>query len=576
MSSLQLTANSKQVLEARYLLRDEADRLIESPDELFQRVANAVATADGKAAGKWAPKYLRLMRELRFLPNSPTLMNAGKKGGQLSACFVLPVEDSLDQIFDTLKNAAMIHQSGGGTGFAFSRVRAKGSRVKSSHGIASGPISFMKIYDTATETIKQGGTRRGANMGVLRIDHPDVVEFIDSKRDGRSIINFNISVGVTDEFMTALRLGTPFSLRDPQTGHVVRQVQARELFERLCQSAWECGDPGVVFLDRMNRFNPTPKVGEFESTNPCGEQPLLPYESCNLGSLNLGQYVDVSQSRFNWAEFCEDIHVAVRFLDNVIDVNEYPVSESEKITRRNRKIGLGVMGWADALLKLGIPYGAESARSLGQQIMSVLDREAKTASMGLATERGPFPNWKGSTWDRLGYQAMRNATVSTVAPTGTISMIAGCSSGIEPIFAAVFFRNVLDGARLIDIHPVVADLLQVNGVAKKDWEKGVSDADLNKWIGPAWSPASQVSIEGHVQMQAVFQRFSDSAVSKTINLPQSATVADVQKAYVLAYDQGCKGITVYRDQSRSAQVLEEPRPEPGDKDSSDGEICPIC
>ena len=578
MSSLQLTPNAMQVLEARYLLKDEAGRVIESPDQLFQRVAEAVSKGDGRASRVWAPKYLRLMRELRFLPNSPTLMNAGKENGQLSACFVLPVEDSLDRIFDTLKHAAVIHQSGGGTGFAFSRVRAKGSRVKSSQGVASGPISFMKIYDTATETIKQGGTRRGANMGVLRIDHPDVVEFIDSKRDGRSIINFNISVGVTDEFMTALRMSSPFSLRDPQTGKVVKQIDPRELFERLCQSAWECGDPGVVFLDRMNRFNPTPKVGEFESTNPCGEQPLLPYESCNLGSLNLGKYVGESKESkgFNWAEFSEDVHVAVRFLDNVIEVNEYPVSESEKITLKNRKIGLGVMGWADALLKLGIPYGSDEARSLGQQIMSVLDREAKTASMGLAKERGPFPNWKGSTWQRLGYQPMRNATVSTVAPTGTISMIAGCSSGIEPIFAAVFFRNVLDGARLVDVHPVIEGLLRNQGVTREKWEKGVSDTDLLKWIGPAWSPASKVSVEDHVRMQAVFQRFSDSAVSKTINLPQSATVDDIEHAYSLAYDMGCKGITVYRDQSRSTQVLEEPKRDPESSDNADGEVCPIC
>lgn len=542
--------NALTVLEKRYLQRDAQGRVVETPRQLLERVAGSIGGIEKRDKPKWSERFYSLMASRKFLPNTPTLMNAGKKEGQLSACFVLPIGDSLEGIFDTLKNAALIHQSGGGTGFSFSSVRAKGSEVGSSHGVASGPVSFMRIFDVATETIKQGGARRGANMAVLRVDHPDIFEFIDSKTDQSSVLNFNISVGLTSEFMAALRAGGRYPLRNPVSGKPTHEVEAREVFQRIVRAAWACGDPGLVFLDRMNLFNPTPEEGEFESTNPCGEQPLLAFESCNLGSLNLGEYV--RDGRFHWEELGFDAHAAVRFLDNVIDRNAYPVSESARITLRNRKIGLGVMGFADALLMLGIPYGSAEGRAFGEQVMGFIDREAKRASMALARERGRFPNWNGSIWQRMGYPAMRNATVSTVAPTGTISIIAGASSGIEPIFSGVFHRNVLGGERLIEIHPTVRKLLETSSFREADLDDGA----LRRLLGPAWAPARAVSVEDHVWMQAVFQRHSDSAVSKTINLPETATVADVERAYLLAYDLGCKGITVYRDKSRREQVLD--------------------
>lgn len=553
---LQLTANALTVLAHRYYWKDEDGKVLEDAEALFLRVARAVASVE-KQPKRWEKRFHEFITALRFMPNSPTLMNAGRPDGQLSACFVLPVEDSLDGIFDTLKQAAKIHQSGGGTGFSFSRLRAEGSRVQSTSGVASGPVSFMRIYDTATETIKQGGARRGANMGILRVDHPDISKFIDSKRDGKSIINFNISVGATKEFMEAVASGRDFALKDPYSGAVVKRLPAREIFDHLAQAAWECGDPGLVFLDRINAFNPTPHEGEMESTNPCGEQPLLPYESCNLGSLNLGAYFS---GKFDWELFKKDIQLAVRFLDNVIDLNVYPVEECRKITKKNRKIGLGVMGFADLLLKMGLRYDSAEARSVGEKVMGFLDREAKLASAALAEERGAFPGFKKSLWKRLGYPPLRNATVTTVAPTGTISIIAGASSGIEPLFAGIFVRNVLSGARLQEVHPAVAELLRDKGVALED----LTEERIGRELGPAWNPAADVSIEGHVKMQAVFQRFSDSAVSKTINLPNSASIADVSRAYRLAYESGCKGITVYRDRSRATQVLEKPV------------ICPTC
>jgi len=567
---LELTANAVTVLEKRYLLRDPQGKPVESPGELFARVAKAVAGVEPGRAGRWEGEFLRLMVSRRFVPNSPTLMNAGKKAGQLSACFVLPVEDSLEDIFETLKNAAKIHQSGGGTGFAFSRLRPKGASVRGSQGTASGPVSFMKVYDVSTETIKQGGTRRGANMAVLRVDHPDIEEFIASKRDQRSILNFNISVGATAEFMAAVEGDLNFALRDPRTRQEVKRVKARELFRSMVENAWACGDPGLVFLDRINFFNPTPQEGDMESTNPCGEQPLLPYESCNLGSLNLGEYY--RDSEFDWEGFRADIHVAVRFLDNVIEANVFPIPECERITRRNRKIGLGVMGLADLFLLLGLPYESPEAVALGERIMSVLDREAKLASISLAAERGAFPNWKGSLWQRLGYRPMRNATVSTVAPTGTISIIAGASSGIEPLFSGVFQRNVLEGGRLTEIHPAIEKAFMARG----ENLAGLTDQRIREVLGKAWTPANLVSVEGHVRMQAAFQRHSDSAVSKTINLPQQATAGDVERAYLLAYRSGCKGITVYRDRSRAFQVLERPPELPPEVEPADPNFCPSC
>jgi ribonucleoside-diphosphate reductase alpha chain len=560
----QLTSNSIEVLKSRYLLKDKAGTIVETPAELFWRVAQAIADGESRDGEYWAEVFYDMMAERRFIPNSPTLMNAGKKGGQLAACFVLPLHDSLDSIFDTLKSAAKIHQSGGGTGFAFTQLRSRGSLVRTTHGVASGPVSFIRIFDVATETIKQGGTRRGANMAILRVDHPDILEFINSKLDQKAMINFNISVGITSEFMEALHEDEEFWLKDPRDGNRLKEVRARELFDAIVDSAWGCGDPGLVFLDRMNLFNATPQEGDMESTNPCGEQPLLPFESCNLGSLNLGQYFRAKG--FNWPLFRKDIWAAIRFLDNVIDENSYPVIETKKITLRNRKIGLGVMGFADLLLLEEIPYASAEALEYAEKIISFLDREAKLASTKLAEDRGPFPNWKGSMWQRLGYQPMRNSTVSTVAPTGTISIIAGASSGIEPIFSGVFYRNVLDGKRLTDLHPILEKKL---GDKAYDLTT-LTDKKISELLGPAWSPAWTVPVESHVKMQAVFQRHSDSAVSKTINLPESATKEDVASAYLLAYKLGCKGITVYRDKSRSAQVFDV------NPQAVEPEYCPSC
>ncbi|MBY0469855.1 adenosylcobalamin-dependent ribonucleoside-diphosphate reductase [bacterium] len=569
-----LTDNAKTVLQKRYLWKDQQGRTIETAGQLMARVAKAVSEVEKKSSQKlWNEKFHELIADLRFLPNTPTLINAGKKKGQLSACFVLPVEDSLESIFETLKRAAKVHQTGGGTGFAFSRLRAKGSTVESTHGVASGPVSFIKIYDASTEIIKQGGARRGANMAVLRVDHPDIFEFVDSKRDLKSILNFNISVGATHEFMSAVEANQEFALKDPHTGKETKRVSAWDLFDKISQAAWESGDPGLVFLDRIALFNPTPEEGEMESTNPCGEQPLLPYESCNLGSLNLVAYVH-PENQMDWKALRRDIWTAVRFLDNVIDANHFPIPAIEKITLRNRKIGLGVMGLADALLKLGIPYGHQRALELGEKIMSFIDREAKHASMSLAKEKGPFKNWKKSLWDRLGYAPLRNATVSTVAPTGTISIIAGVSSGIEPIFSGVVYRNVLDGQRLVDVSPTVRALLLEKGIHLEP-EK-ITDTIINDGLGMAWTPAPKVTVEEHIRMQAAFQRHSDSAVSKTVNLPESASVADVSKAYLLAYRLGCKGITIYRDKSRGTQVLERAPIPVSTKIVDDADFCPSC
>jgi ribonucleoside-diphosphate reductase alpha chain len=563
-----LTENAKTVLSSRYLLKNDRGDTVETPEQLFSRVARAVASVESTDREKYSERFYELMVSRRFMPNSPTLMNAGKRGGQLSACFVLPIEDSLESIFSTLKNAAKIHQSGGGTGFSFSRIRPKGSIVQSTSGVASGPISFLRIYDVATETIKQGGTRRGANMAILRVDHPDIFEFIDCKRDQRSILNFNISVGATRDFMEAVRTKAMFWLRDPKTGQGVKRISARDLFSRMVQAAWECGDPGMVFLDRINAFNPTPLEGEMESTNPCGEQPLLPYESCNLGSLNVGEYFS-EKNGFDWDAMKDDIRVAVRFLDNVVDLNAYPIPECERITLRNRKIGLGLMGFADVLLMMGLPYDSQEALQFGEKLMAFLDGEAKAASMALACERGPFPNYESSIWKRLSYPELRNATVSTIAPTGTISIIAGASSGIEPIFAGVYFRNVLSGKRLTEVHPAVEKVLRGRSLKLSE----ITDETISKALGNAWTPAQKVSVEAHVRMQAAFQRFSDSAVSKTVNLPFSASLADVESVYLQAYDLGCKGITVYRDRSRGAQVLEHAS---GDSSEKDGTFCPSC
>lgn len=551
MSDAGFSENAITVLRQRYLWRDTEGKIVETPEELLLRVASAIAsveTPDSRAG--WADRFFNLMSTKNFLPNSPTLMNAGRPGGQLSACFVLPIEDALESIFDTLKFAAKIHQSGGGTGFSFSRIRPEGSRVQTTAGVASGPVSFIRVFDSATEAIKQGGARRGANMAVLRADHPDIFKFVESKRDQAAFHNFNISVGATAEFMQAVEQKGSFWLRDPKTGQGIKQVAAAELFDLIARAAWECGDPGLIFLDRINLLNPTPLEGPMESTNPCGEQPLLAFESCNLGSLNLGNYYE--SGGFAWDKFSADVRDSVRFLDNVVDLNSYPLKECEQITKRNRKIGLGVMGFADLLLMMGISYDSNAAVEWGERIMGFLDRTAKQASVALAQERGAFPGFQGSLWERLGYPPMRNATVTTVAPTGTISMLAGASSGIEPIFAGIFFRNVLSGKRLIEVHPAVRRVFQEKGIPLD----GLTEDDIAQTLGSAWTAAREVSVRGHVRMQAVFQRFSDSAVSKTINLPNFATEVNVREAYLLAYREGCKGITVYRDKSRRSQVLE--------------------
>lgn len=549
------TESAQIVFKERYLRKDSTGKTRESPADLFRRVAEAVSSVEvGAQRRKYIERFYLEMASGRFLPNSPTLMNAGRPNGQLSACYVLPVKDSLDSIFEALKQSARIHQSGGGTGFSFSELRENGSLVAGTQGVASGPVSFIRTFDTATETVKQGGVRRGANMAVLRVDHPDVFAFIESKRDFKSITNFNISVGITDEFMETVRLGQGFSLRSPQSGRTVCEVSARDLFQKIVDNAWTCGDPGLLFLDRINRFNPTPARGELQATNPCGEQPLLPFESCNLGSINLSKFV--WDGVILWEDLAATVDLAVRFLDNVIDVNGYPIEESRRITLANRKIGLGVMGFADMLLELGIPYDSTGARELGECVMSFIDRHAKRASILLARARGSFSGFRQSLWARLGYPAMRNATVSTVAPTGTISILAGCSSGIEPIFSARFERHVLEGQVIREVHPAVLGVFRERGGVGE-----FSEEKLRELIGAVWAPARELSVEAHLQMQAVFQRHSDSAVSKTINLPQEATLQDVERAFLRAFELGCKGITVYRDQSRPTQVLQAVRDE---------------
>jgi len=575
-----LRPNALKILEKRYLLRsDETGQVIETPDQLMTRVARAVACveADGTLRRFWEERFHELLCSLRFLPNSPTLMNAGKSGGQLSACFVLPIDDSLDSIFSALGHAAKIHQSGGGTGFAFSRIRSAGSQVASSSGVASGPVSFLKIFDLATETIKQGGTRRGANMAVMRVDHPDIFEFIRVKQDLRSVTNFNLSVGLTHSFMQSLFSGGALELADLSVASEhKRVVAAADVFGAIAQGAWTSGDPGILFLDQINRFNPTPLIGCFESTNPCGEQPLLPYESCNLGSLNLGLYLIEEGSGgalcFDWQLFERDIATAVRFLDNVIDANVYPVAACAQITRTNRKIGLGVMGFADLLLGLRVPYSSLEASLWAERVMSFVDRTAKRASANLAQEKGSFVGFGGSMWSQLGYPELRNATVTTVAPTGTISLIAGCSSGIEPYFSAYTVRNALDGEVLREWAP---------GVEREMNRRGVFDLNeevVNLELKGVLEDAHVLDSAAHLRIQRSFQRHCDSAVSKTVNLPESATLRQVQEVFVQAYRHGCKGVTVYRDQCRPTQVLEKKGDSGSRADLFDTEAssCPKC
>ncbi len=616
---LKLNLNAVKVLESRYLLKNKQGEVIETPRELFHRVASSISLVEGlydfnkrgkarkskdqgdlrtRKIGKKERNYLKFMFErfvrenkikgtfdelvefletepnsvhkyenrfedimtnLEFIPNSPTLMNAGTDMGQLSACFVLPVTDSIDGIFDSLKNTAKIHKSGGGTGFSFSKLRPKDDRVRSTMGVASGPVSFMRIFDTTTDVIKQGGKRRGANMAVLRYDHPDIVEFVTSKDpENVTLANFNISVAVDREFFERLDEDSYLELKNPRSGETINRIRARYLWDLIIDSAWRTGDPGLIFIDEMNDKNTVQNIGQIEATNPCGEQPLLPYESCNLGSINLGKFVE--NGKVNWKKLEDVIRVSVRFLDNVVDANVFPIPEIEAMTRSTRKIGLGYMGFAEMLMKLMIPYASNSALSMAEKVMSFLQNISHDESTKLAEEKGVFSAWKGSYWEKNGIK-MRNSTTTTIAPTGTISIIAGCSSSIEPVFALAFVRRVLDGQELLEINPTFEqtlrdrDLYSVELMNKVAVDGTLDDMDLPDDIMEVFVTSREISYEWHILMQATFQNYCDSGVSKTINLPNTATRDDIERSYRLARDLHCKGITIYRDGSKTVQVL---------------------
>jgi ribonucleoside-diphosphate reductase alpha chain len=600
----QLTPNSLAVLRRRYLAKDDQGHVVEAPEDLFIRVASNIAAADANFGAtpaeieETAKIFYRMMARLEFLPNSPTLMNAGRRLGQLAACFVLPIDDSMDSIFEAVKDTALIHKSGGGTGFSFSRLRPKNSVVASTSGVASGPVSFMKVINAATEAVKQGGTRRGANMGILRVDHPDILEFIKCKDNLNELTNFNISVAITDEFMRAVKNRTSYQLVDPRSGQQYvldgkpQTLDANDVFQTIIDHAHRTGEPGVIFLDRINATENTPKIGQVEATNPCGEQPLLPYESCNLGSINLSKIVravvdpsDTSKmfrNEIDWDRLKELVLQAVHFLDNVIDQNRYPLPEIEHATRSNRRIGLGVMGWADLLIMLDIPYNSDDALKLGDQLMEFIQTEADQASAALAEKRGDFPNWDKSVFNGKGLSPAkhrRNSTVTTVAPTGTISIIAGCSSGIEPIFAVSYVRNVMDHTKLIETNPIFESRAKELGfysehlmerIAEKN---SIADFDeLPEEIRHVFVTAHDITPDWHIKMQAVFQRHTENAVSKTINMPRDAGVDDVRTAYELAYNLGCKGVTIYRDGSRAFQVLSTRQTEEGTPVSEKGVV----
>ena len=599
--------NAVTVLKKRYLAKDEKGEIIETVTGLFKRVAENISSADlnyGKSeqdAKTTANIFFEEMSSLCFIPNSPTLMNAGRPLQQLSACFVLPIEDSMESIFETIKNTALIHQSGGGTGFSFSSLRPKNDTVHSTKGVSSGPVSFMQVFNSATEAIKQGGTRRGANMGILRIDHPDIIDFITSKKDTSKLNNFNISVAITEDFMNHALKNEDYPLINPRNNETVKYLNAKEVFDLIVETAWSSGEPGIVFIDRINKLNPVPNTGKIEATNPCGEQPLVAYESCNLGSINIGKFVkDVKENKIkkdtaNIAEYLKKlesnpddiidgylsyidfdklkntVHTAVHFLDNVIEKNRYPLEKIKKMTLSNRKIGLGIMGYADTLIKLGVPYDSELALKIAENIMGFIDKESKVKSEELGVERGSFPNFKGSLWEEKGYKAMRNATTTTIAPTGTISMIGGASSGIEPLFALAYERRVLDKQRLIETDKnlkavldamgvysdKLIDYIAKNGSLGKTYKKDIADLLTEKefeYLSRIFITSHDIAPKWHVMTQAAFQKFTDNAVSKTVNFPNYAKKEDIEEVYTLAFNLNLKGITVYRDGSRE-QVL---------------------
>jgi len=567
---LNLSENAKKVLDARYLRRDAEGYIIENPEELFRRVANSVAQAELIFGGKdkaeyWEEKFYEELTSFEFLPNSPTLMNAGTPVGQLSACFVIPVEDTIESIFKAIKDMALIQRTGGGTGFSFSRLRPKDSIVASTGGKSSGPVSFMKIFNSATEHIKQGGRRRGANMGVLRVDHPDIVEFVTAKLEEGALTNFNLSVGITDNFMEALKNDDVFELVHPVTNKTTGKIKARFLFETIAECAWSSGDPGVLFIDRINRAHPLSELGEIESTNPCGELPLLPYESCNLASVNLSRMVDKTNGKYtlNWQKLKTLIHDIVRFLDNVIEINKFPIPEVESITKSNRKIGLGIMGFAEMLIMLGISYSSVEAVKLADKLMSFIYNEAFVASTKLANERGTFPNWGKSTY-ALRNKKIRNATLTSIAPAGTISIIAGTSSGIEPLFAIAYRRsNVLEDEIISEVNPLFLKYIKSEKFYSKDLLRQLLEEGniqnikkIPEEVKRIFVTALEIPYEQHIRMQASFQKNVDNSVSKTINMPQDATVDDVKSAYIMAYELGCKGIAIFRYGSKKQQVLE--------------------
>ncbi|NQU95098.1 MAG: vitamin B12-dependent ribonucleotide reductase [Candidatus Omnitrophica bacterium] len=565
--SVKLTENAIRVLNKRYLVKSESGEVTETPKDMFRRVAKNIASADklydkNKNTEIAEEEFYRVISSLEFLPNSPTLMNAGRELQQLAACFVLPIEDSMESIFETIKDTAMIHKSGGGTGFSFSRLRPKNAPVKSTGGISSGPVSFMKVFNSATQAVKQGGTRRGANMGILRVDHPDILDFIMCKENDKEITNFNISVGLTEDFVEKAMQGEEYELIEPHTKQPVQKLNAKEVLDLIVKMAWKNGEPGIIFLDRLNKENPTPAIGEIESTNPCGEQPLLPYESCNLGSINLSLAVDEDAKEINWEKLGKTVKIAVHFLDNVIDMNNYPLERISKMTRSNRKIGLGVMGFADMLIKLGVKYNSEEGIIIAEKVMKFILDRATDASLGLAKERGVFPNFEKSIYAKKKNMRLRNATLTTIAPTGSIGIISGCSSGIEPLFALSYVKKILDNERFLEVHPYFEKIAKEKGFYSTELMEKVAGVGSIKDIEEIPADVREVFVTSfdispswHIRMQAAFQKYTHNAVSKTVNFPNKSTEKDIKEVYTLACKTGCKGVTVYRDGSRQEQVL---------------------